>query len=307
MNASYLSYRIYTLLLISICLPNLIAAQNQVLTKVNGGASWANQAGMSITGGGATTVSGSYPNFTISSTGGTTYASGNNVNVGSNRIITNLSRDRVINITGSGGTTVTGTYPNYTISSSSGGYVAGSGISLANGRITNTAPDRTVSLTGAGGVTVTGTYPNFTVTGHSATPFYSSGSGISINNKVITNTIRDKNMTLTGAGGITVTGTYPNFTVSNKCGIIQGGVSYTPSSTESVLFANTAAGDITFNLPSPSSARGRVYTIIKTSSSNILRFNRAIQYTPHRSTTTYSGNVKLTIISNGTTWWKMED
>jgi hypothetical protein len=85
---------------------------------------------VALTGAGTTTISGTYPNFTISSDDqfdGTVTS---------------------VNLTASTGISV------------SGGPITSSG-SIT---VTNTAPDQVVSLTGAGTTSISGTYPNFTVT-----------------------------------------------------------------------------------------------------------------------------------------------
>ncbi len=72
---------------------------------------------LNLTQGGATTISGTYPNFTISSTdNNTTYTAGTGINV-TGTTITNTSPDQTVTLTQGGSTTVSGTYPNFTISS----------------------------------------------------------------------------------------------------------------------------------------------------------------------------------------------
>jgi hypothetical protein len=69
-----------------------------------------------ITGSGAASVSGTYPNFTIGSTN-TTYTGGTGLSLIGTEF-TNTSPDQTVVLTGGGTTTVTGTYPNFAISSS---------------------------------------------------------------------------------------------------------------------------------------------------------------------------------------------
>ncbi|MEP1034678.1 hypothetical protein [Ekhidna sp.] len=145
---------------------------------------------VSLTNGGNVTVTGTYPNFTLS-------------------VSDNLDNDP--------------TNENQTVT-------AGTGISVNNvGKdfeVINTAPDQTVSLTNGGNVTVTGTYPNFTLavpdnldndpTNENQT--VTAGTGISVNNIgvdfEVTNTAPDQTVSLTNGGNVTVTGTYPNFTLT---------------------------------------------------------------------------------------------
>ncbi|MEM7374738.1 MAG: tail fiber domain-containing protein [Bacteroidota bacterium] len=105
---------------------------------------------VSLTGSGATSISGTYPNFTISSTDQINDADADPANE-----LQNLS------LSGS------------TLSLSNGGgsvnlpagtaYQGGTGISINGSTINNTAPDQTVSLSGSGATTISGTYPNFTI------------------------------------------------------------------------------------------------------------------------------------------------
>lgn len=144
---------------------------------------------------GITTVSGTYPNYTvdvaqpslnfnsgtkeltltqggISSTATLTGSGSNTISMtgtgianvtptgaGSNFTVNVQSP----NIIGQGSTIVSGAWPNFTITSTNTSYLAGPGISVASGSIINTAPNQTVSITGAGSTTVSGTYPNFTI------------------------------------------------------------------------------------------------------------------------------------------------
>ena len=74
-----------------------------------------------LSGGGATTITGSYPNFTISSTdNNTTYNAGSGLSLTGNTF-DNTAPDQVVTLTGTGGTTISGSYPDFTINSSGGG------------------------------------------------------------------------------------------------------------------------------------------------------------------------------------------
>jgi hypothetical protein len=116
-----------------------------------------------LTGAGTTSISGTYPNFTITSddqfdgtvtsvdlTAGTGISvSGGPITSSGSITVTNTAPDQTVVLTAGTGISTSGTYPNFTV--------------------TNTAPDQTVSIIGAGGASVSGTYPNFTVTTPSGT------------------------------------------------------------------------------------------------------------------------------------------
>jgi hypothetical protein len=97
---------------------------------------------VSLTGAGTTSISGTYPNFTITSD--------------------DQFDGTVTSVDLTAGTGI----------SVSGGPITSSG-SIT---VTNTAPDQTVSITGAGGASVSGTYPNFTITTPSGTVTSVSGT-----------------------------------------------------------------------------------------------------------------------------------
>ena len=228
---------------------------------------------VTLTGAGGTTISGSYPNFTITSTDADSQLTEDEVEdivgglvVGGSGIsatyddaagtltISNDNPDQTVSLTGSGATTVSGTYPNFTISSTdnntqrtveeiedivNGLIVGGSNItatyddSAGTLTISNDSPDQTVALTGSGATTVSGTYPNFTISSTDNTQrsdeeiqdvvnsLITAGTGItavyndSANTLTITNTDPDQTVALTGGGATTVSGTYPNFTISS--------------------------------------------------------------------------------------------
>lgn len=103
---------------------------------------------VSLTGSGATGVTGTYPNFTISSTDNVDDADADATN-----------ELQTLSVSGSNLTLSNGN----TVAIPSTSFTAGTGISIAGNTITNSAPDQTVSLIGSGATGVTGTYPNFTI------------------------------------------------------------------------------------------------------------------------------------------------
>ena len=197
---------------------------------------------VTLTGEGATTITGTYPNFSISSTDNVEDADSDPNNelqqleVINNNTLRISGGNEVLLPTGEGGTT----------------YAPGTGIAINGNTIDNTAPDIPVNLTGEGATTITGTYPNFNIsstdnvddadndpnnelqqlevvnntlrisggnevllpTGEGGTT-YVPGTGIAINGNLIDNTAPDIPVNLTGEGATTVTGTYPNFSISS--------------------------------------------------------------------------------------------
>ena len=126
---------------------------------------------VSLTGSGATSVSGTYPNFTISSTDTNTQ----------------LSDEQVEDIVGamvdgSTQTNITVTYDdasgklNFVAINNDTTYTAGTGLTLVGTEFRNTAPDQTVTLAGTGATSVSGTYPNFTINSTDTNTTYSAGA-----------------------------------------------------------------------------------------------------------------------------------
>ena len=83
---------------------------------------------VSLTGAGATTISGTYPNFTIDSANNT-YTAGAGITLTGNTF-DNSAPDQTVTLTGAGTTTVSGTYPNFTVTGTGTAYTAGAGLSL---------------------------------------------------------------------------------------------------------------------------------------------------------------------------------
>ncbi|MCU0360139.1 MAG: hypothetical protein MUF75_05370, partial [Bacteroidia bacterium] len=177
-----------------------------------------------FTGAGTTTVTGTYPNYTINSqsisqpqTSLTSSGIGTVTSIGTNSFDINVPQT---NLTGTGGASVTGTFPNYTINAPSVvSYTSGTGIAITSGSIINTLPNQTVTLNGTGATTVTGTYPNFTINSptFAASPQSTlTSSGIGTVTSAGTNSfnINVPQTNLTGTGAVTVSGTFPNYTVN---------------------------------------------------------------------------------------------
>jgi len=111
---------------------------------------------VSLTGSGSTTVSGTYPNFTIASSFTNTQRSDEEIRDVAASIITAGTNVSVVKNDAADTVTISSTDTNTQ-------YTAGSGLSLSGTTFSNSAPDQTVSLTAGSNVSVSGTYPNFTI------------------------------------------------------------------------------------------------------------------------------------------------
>ncbi len=150
-------------------------------------------------------VTGSYPNYTVSSSATTTAGNGISIISGT---ITNTAPDQTVTISGA-----TGTYPNFTV--------------------TSTPP--TTITPGNSNISVTGADPNFTISsvptlslsgaqlsisnGNTVTlptgTTYTNGAGIALTSgTIITNTAPNQTVTVSSGTNVTVNGTYPNYTVN---------------------------------------------------------------------------------------------
>ncbi len=125
--------------------------------------------------GGATTISGTYPNFTISSTdNNTTYTAGTGMTL-TGTTFDAQTTTALWNASQLQGKAISSTAPainqilkyngtSWALAADNNTtYTAGTGINITGTTITNTAPDQTVTLTQGGATTISGTYPNFTV------------------------------------------------------------------------------------------------------------------------------------------------
>ena len=232
---------------------------------------------MTLTAGTNVTITGTYPNYIINSTGGgggsgtvtsidvdggtgISVSPAGPITTSGTFTVTNTAPDQVVSLTQGGTTTITGTYPNFTISSAdqyngtvtSVGLVAGTGVSLSGTNpittsgsitVTNTAPDQVVSLSAGTGISTSGTYPNFTVTNTAPDQIVSlsSGTGISTSGTypsfTVTNTAPDQIVSLTAGSGISVSGTYPSFTIGNSLPF------NTPLTTKGDIYVRNASAD----------------------------------------------------------------
>ena len=203
------------------------------------------------------TITGDYPNFTISSTDtdtNTTYSAGDHMNlVGTT--FHNTAPDQTVTLTGGSNVTITGDYPNFTISSTDTDtnttYSAGDHMNLVGTTFHNTAPDQTVTLTGGSNVTITGNYPNFTIssTDTDTNTTYSAGDHMNLVGTTFHNTAPDQTVTLTHGDNLTliVSGSYPNFKVDTRWSIGEGLYIDIPTETLHIGQSVIPSADVTFN------------------------------------------------------------
>lgn len=170
-----------------------------------------------LTGAGITAITGTYPNFTITST----EADGSVSNEGSLTVDAGTGTTSIINSNTSGQTGVT-------LTASTGLSISEAGSVIT---LTNSSPDQTVGLTGAGITAITGTYPNFTIT--------STEVDGSVSNEL---------QTVSAGDG---TGSDRTITISNSGGTItlgQGsGISLTRSGNTITIAASASAPTITIS------------------------------------------------------------
>ena len=176
---------------------------------------------VTLTQAGNITITGTYPNFTISgSDTNTTYQAGTDMSlVGTT--FNNTAPDQVVTLTGTGTSTVTGTYPNFTINST--------GVNLTN---YHDASFENVDISGIlnlqnGLLTIDNSYGStnqvlmsggannsvFWDTLPAGTQYF-AGTDLSLVGNTFNNTAPDQVVVLTEGSNITITGTYPNFTIT---------------------------------------------------------------------------------------------
>lgn len=240
---------------------------------------------VSLTGAGTTAVTGTYPNFTITSD--------------------DQFDGTVTSVAASAGTGI----------SVSGSPITSSGTIT----ITNTAPDQVVSLTGAGTTAITGTYPNFTITSDDqfdGTVTSVSGTG-SVNGITLSGTV-------TESGNLTLGGTLSNVSltaqVTGTLPIANGGTNATTAAdartslglgTSAVLNAAVALGTATLDAGGtvplsqiPASIQGGlIYQGTWDASTNTPTLTSSVGTKGHYYAVSVAGSTNL----NGITDWNIGD
>ena len=200
---------------------------------------------VSLTGAGTTSISGTYPNFTITSndefdgtvtsvaaTAGTGISvTGSPITSSGTLTITNTAPDQTVVLTAGTGISTSGTYPSFTV--------------------TNTAPDQTVSLTAGTGISVTGTYPSFTVTNTSTATGDVVGPASSTDNAIAR-----------------YDGTTGKLIQNSAVTINDTGGTITTSATTTTLSTSTTNGQFTFDLRPNGTADGSFLRMLPFSSIN---------------------------------------
>jgi hypothetical protein len=258
-----------------------------------------------LTQGGTTTITGTYPNFTIS------------------------SADQYV-----------GTVTSVSLTAGTGISISGGPITSSGAiEVINTAPDQTVVLTGTGTTSVTGTYPNFTInsadqyTGTVTSVTAQGSADISVTGGPITTSgtlyfsLSDTSVT---AGNYGTAGSVPSFTVDAKgrltaaanvpiaitagqvSGLPSGGTqyvyktaNYTTQDGEGVL-ADTSGGAFTVTLPATPTVGDTVVVAdagaaFGTNNLTIGRNGSTINGTAENLICDITG-VSVTLVYDGTTW-----
>jgi hypothetical protein len=180
---------------------------------------------VSINGSGNTSVTGSFPNYTVSSVAP---ANPNIIGTGASTV-TSAGNSFTVNtpsvtINGAGSTTVSGSFPSFTVnSSSSTPTITGTGassVSSAGNSFTVNTPS--INISGAGSTSVSGTYPNFTVNTSNSTPTITGTGAASVTSAGNNFTVTTPAVNLSSAGGASVTGSFPNFTISAPANTLTG-------------------------------------------------------------------------------------
>ncbi len=181
---------------------------------------------ITITPAGSATVTGTYPNFIISTPIVQTYTAGNGIDI-TGGVISNTTAAVTPTITGTGATTVTGTYPNLTINTPT------------------VAPDQTVSITGINSATVTGAYPNFTVNVPNGSSLPNALSGQFLyNTGTVWDTLPRTNLYFDGTNfGIGTTSPQANFHVVGA-GRFDASVSTPQIFTDNIKITGGTAGQV---------------------------------------------------------------
>ncbi len=163
---------------------------------------------VSITGSGASTVTGTYPNFIVTSTDNNTiYSAGSGLNL-TGTTFSNTAPDQIVTLAGIGATTVTGVYPNFTVSSTDN--VDDADADPTNEIQTLSLAGNTLTLSGSNNVSLSG-YVD-TLWKSNGTKIYNSNTGnVGVG-------INDPNGKMVVQGDAILTDSDPLFEVKDRTG-----------------------------------------------------------------------------------------
>jgi hypothetical protein len=178
-----------------------------------------------FTNSGPTTISGTYPNLTITSPTVPVATPNTTITPGGIAAVTNpVTNSFVVSVpsptfTPSGPTTISGTYPNLTITSptiATTPTVSAAGIATVSAGPNYLVGVQSPTFTNSGPTTISGTYPNLTITSPTiATTPTVSAAGIATVSAGPNYLVGVQSPTFTNSGPTTISGTYPNLTITS--------------------------------------------------------------------------------------------
>jgi hypothetical protein len=209
---------------------------------------------------GPSSITGTYPNLTITSPVSTTVSPGSG---GIVSVSNPATGSFVVSVpsptyTSSGPVTITGTYPNLTVNSTAAANATVSqgatGIISVSNPATNSfvvsAPSPT--FTSVGPSSISGTYPNLTITSPVSTTVSPGSTGIVTVSNPSTGSfvVSAQTPTFTNSGQNIITGTYPNYVVNTPT-VATNNATVSPGATGIVTVSNPATNSFVVSAPSP--------------------------------------------------------
>ena len=187
---------------------------------------------VSISGSGATTISGTYPTFTVNTPVSTTYTAGTGISITSGSIA-NTAPDQTVNISGAGSATVTGTYPTFTVNTPA-----------STDAQTLTINSNTLSIANGNSVVLpTPATQSLSISSNTLT--ISGANSITLPTSPDAQTLSLSSNTLSISNGNSIT--LPSSTVTVSAPLTGNGLSGTPIALPSVITATTVGSSV--NIP----------------------------------------------------------